>query len=32
MKFGRRVFLVAGIYGMLILLPRFFMERENRHQ
>lgn len=26
MKFGRRVFLVAGIYGMVILLPQFFME------
>lgn len=26
MKFARIVFLVAGIYGLLVLLPQFFLE------
>ena len=26
MKFARRVFLVAGVYGLLVLLPQYFME------
>lgn len=27
MRFAHRVFLLAGIYGILTLLPQFFMER-----
>jgi hypothetical protein len=26
MRFARRVFLVAGIYGLIVLLPQYFME------
>jgi len=26
MKFARCVFLVAGVYGVLVLLPQYFME------
>ena len=26
MKFAKRVFLVAGIYGLIVLLPMYFME------
>ena len=29
MKFARRVFLVAGIYGLLVLLPQYFLEAKN---
>ena len=27
MKFARWVFLLAGIYGALVVLPQFFLER-----
>ena len=27
MNFARRVFLVAGIYGLIVLLPQYFLER-----
>jgi len=27
MKFARVVFLVAGIYGLIVLVPQFFLER-----
>jgi hypothetical protein len=27
MKFAKRVFLVAGIYGLIILLPQYFPKR-----
>jgi hypothetical protein len=31
-KFSQRVFLVAGIYGLIVLLPQYFMEQTlNRH-
>lgn len=26
MKFARRVFLMAGVYGLLVLLPQYFLE------
>ena len=26
MKFARRVFLIAGIYGLIVLLPQYFLE------
>lgn len=26
MQFARRVFLVAGVYGLLVLLPQYFLE------
>lgn len=26
MKFARRVFLLAGLYGMIVILPQFFLE------
>ncbi len=29
MKFARRVFLIAGIYGLLVLLPQYFLETKN---
>ena len=29
MKFARRVFLVAGIYGLAVLLPQYFLEEKN---
>lgn len=28
MKFARRVYLIAALYGIVVLLPGFFMERE----
>ena len=27
MKFARRVFLIAGIYGLIVLLPQYFLEQ-----
>lgn len=27
MKFARRVFLTAGIYGLLVMLPQYFLEQ-----
>ncbi len=27
MQFARRVFLVAGIYGLIVLVPQYFLER-----
>lgn len=29
MKFAKRLFFVAGIYGLLILLPQYFLEAKN---
>lgn len=29
MKFARRVFYLAGIYGLLVLVPQYFMEAKN---
>lgn len=29
MKFAQRVFLVAGIYGLVVLLPQYFLEGKN---
>ncbi len=29
MKFARRVYLLAGIYGLLVLLPQYFLESRN---
>jgi hypothetical protein len=29
MKFAKRVYLVAGIYGLLILVPQYFLETQN---
>lgn len=29
MKFVRRVFYIAGIYGLLVLVPQYFMEAKN---
>ena len=26
MKFARLVFLIAGIYGLIVLLPQYFLE------
>lgn len=28
MKFARRVFVTAGIYGLLVVLPQYFLERK----
>lgn len=28
MKFARRVFLIAGIYGLIVLLPLYFLEEK----
>lgn len=28
MKFAKRVFLIAGIYGLAVLLPQYFMEEK----
>lgn len=28
MKFARLVFLIAGIYGLIVLVPQFFLERK----
>ena len=29
MKFARRVFLAAGVYGLIVLLPQYFLETKN---
>lgn len=29
MKFARRLFNIAGIYGLLVLVPQYFMEAKN---
>ena len=29
MKFARRVFLIAGIYGVVVLLPQYFLEQRH---
>lgn len=29
MKFAQRLFLVAGIYGLIVLLPQYFLEAKN---
>jgi len=29
MKFARRLFLIAGIYGLIVLLPQYFLEAKN---
>ena len=29
MEFARKVFLIAGIYGLIVLLPQYFMEGKN---
>jgi hypothetical protein len=29
MKFARRVFLIAGVYGLIALLPMYFLEEKN---
>jgi hypothetical protein len=29
MKFAKHTFLIAGIYGVLVLLPQYFMEHKN---
>jgi hypothetical protein len=29
MKFARYVFLIAGVYGLLVLLPMYFLEEKN---
>lgn len=29
MKFARRVFLIAGIYGLIVLAPQYFLETKN---
>jgi hypothetical protein len=28
LKFARRVFLIAGIWGLIVLLPQYFLERK----
>ncbi len=28
MKFARRVFLIAGVYGLIVLLPMYFLEEK----
>ena len=28
-KFAKRVFLIAGIYGLIVLLPQYFLEAKN---
>ena len=28
MKFARRVFLIAGVYGLIVLIPQYFLERK----
>lgn len=28
MKFAKTVFLIAGIYGLIVLVPQFFLERK----
>lgn len=29
MRFARLIFLIAGIYGLLVLLPQYFLEEKN---
>lgn len=29
MKFAKRIYLLAGIYGLLVLLPQYFWESRN---
>ncbi|HWS99620.1 MAG TPA: hypothetical protein VN256_05045 [Pyrinomonadaceae bacterium] len=29
MRFARRVFLIAGIYGLIVLAPQYFLEAKN---
>jgi hypothetical protein len=29
MNFAKRTFLIAGIYGLIVLLPQFFLEEKN---
>jgi hypothetical protein len=29
MKFARRIFLIAGVYGLVVLLPMYFLEEKN---
>src|SRR5262245_7884440 len=29
MNFAKRVFLVAGVYGLIVLLPQYFLEEKN---
>lgn len=29
MKFAKRVFLIAGIYGLIVVLPMYFLEEKN---
>ena len=31
MKFAKLVFIVAGIYGLLVLLPQYFLEQKTGH-
>jgi len=31
MKFAKRVFLIAGIYGLIVLLPMYFLEERTGH-
>jgi hypothetical protein len=31
MKFARRVFLIAGIYGLIVVLPLYFLESKTGH-
>jgi hypothetical protein len=31
MKFARRVFLIAGIYGLIVVLPLYFLEAKTGH-
>jgi len=31
MKFARRLFLIAGIYGLIVLAPQYFLEAKNSH-
>lgn len=29
MKFAKRVFLIAGIYGLIVVFPMYFLEEKN---
>ena len=29
MKFAKRVYLIAGIYGLIVMLPQYFLENKN---
>jgi hypothetical protein len=31
MRFARLVFLLAGVYGLIVLLPQYFLEGKNGH-